>query len=203
MKKFLKTTSFILVLILSITMLNGCSSKPELTPAQVATLYVDVVTQKEGAIEALDEYYGKDSGFTDEFNIEKIKENAVSAFNIPSVSDAKAEELMNSMFDAMQKAEYSATDGEDGLVTLTIKGIDFNKVTDSATKKLTNNAGNYPTVEKATNAMIDFMIEGLADAPLVSEATTMEAYFEKQDGLWIPKDPYGFGNNLVNHLLGI
>ena len=69
MRKFVKTLSFALIFVLSLTLLSGCSSKPDLTPAQVATLYIDVVTQKDGALEALDEYYGKDSGFTEEFNI--------------------------------------------------------------------------------------------------------------------------------------
>ncbi|MEG0686637.1 MAG: hypothetical protein RR425_05065 [Erysipelotrichales bacterium] len=200
-KKFLKL-SFALVLM--ITLVTGCGGDKK-SASEVGTMYLDAITQKDKAIDNLKEYY---DGTTDmgEFDIEKMKDQATAAMNIPNLSKAQKDKLVNSIVNVMKKAEYKAEDGEkEGEVTFKIKGVDITsamlKTQTDLEKKI--KAGKYSTEQQAMDAMVDAMVKNLDGASLSATEQTLKVEFEQKDGKWIPKEPEQFGNQTGAKLLGM
>lgn len=201
MKNKLRIFSYLLAIALSITMLSGCTSETEKTPASVAQLYANVLKQKNGAIDALNDYFGKDINTNDIFNIDQIKKDALKNININGISDDVAIDLIDAIYNSLSKAEVKVNDLKDGFVEVSVRAIDFRQISRDAALDVAKNIRNYSTPEKAAEALYNYMITGLNNPPLVETPSTFKIQFVEQNGRWTPKDLDDFTNTLFKNFI--
>lgn len=201
MKRAMKLFSIALVFVLSISLLSGCSNKNEQTPASAAQMYVNVLSQKQGALDTINNYIGDDLDINDIFNIETIKENAFKGLNVGAISEESTNELINALFNSLQKAEVKIEDLKNNVVKVSVRAIDFQQLTRDATRKVTQNILEHNTPKKAAEALYSYMMEGLENPPLKDKFTSFEAQFVNENGTWSPQNPNSFSRDLVRSFI--
>lgn len=204
MKNIKKLFKLSFALVLTLVLLTGCGGD-KTQPNEVATIFLDVITQKDQATEKAKEYYG-DKSELDSFDAEMIKKEAIGQFNVPGFTTEQKAKLIDVLFDVMKKAEYTTENGDkEGMVTIKVKGVELQKVINDAQAELQKgaSAGKYTTQGQALDAMIKIMVEKISKAEISDVEKTLEVEFEKKNGKWIPKNPEQFGSQAATKLMGM